>query len=100
MLSERFNQPWWEQAIVENQKVLKWGLTEIVREDVDWVLLSEVGFRWLAFTSPGMDLEASFKHGIFFTGSMAMKFASDTLHCGISHYQNDYQSNNLVRDLR
>ena len=29
-----------------------------------------------------------------------MKFASDTLRCDDSRYQNDYQNNNLVRDLR
>ena len=83
-----------------NQSVLNLGFTEIVREDVDWVLLSEFDVRWLALVSTGMDLEISFKHRIFFTGSIAIKFASDTLYCDVSHYQKDYQNNSLVRDLR
>ena len=29
-----------------------------------------------------------------------MNFASDTLNCDVSHYQNVYQNNSLVRDLR
>jgi len=71
-----------------------------VLENVDCVLLSEFGFRWLAFVSAGMDLEVSFKHRFFFAGSIAMNFASDTLYCDVNRYQNDYQNNSLVRDIR
>jgi hypothetical protein len=34
-----------EQPTIETQSVLKLGLTERTREDVEWVLLSEFGVR-------------------------------------------------------
>ena len=51
---------------MENQRALKLSLTEIAREDVDWVLLSAVGVRWLTFVSTVMDRGFSFTHRIFF----------------------------------